>query len=550
MSTTAVSLKLNKHQLQPLTKLTSKPKQHGILVYHKTGTGKTLTALNIIRTLQKPTIIVIPTDLHNVWLNEIQKYNLLNINNYITFTNYKNLILPNNINDYIIIFDEIHNVSSIYSDSLQKKLNNAYKVIGLTATPIYNNDIDLRIIINIVGGKEILPIYNNTFIEKFYNIDYKNALVCGWLIPLFYSNTILGTIHSILMNTNLDKNETRNRKSKINEYIKMYYNLFTELGIPILYHENILNFIPLFLPYLSIIMFSMPLASCIMKFKKPNISKIYDTIKDYISYYDTKKDSNYPVIQSENIVYTNYNTKQLQVWLDLLKDSINIEDFKKMESKQTLDMNLFDTYINVGLKIGNEFNTDKFYKIIDLIKNEQTVIYSSYSKSINTLYSFLLKNNIKTSILKTTNFNQALLDFKNKKIQVILLTPEFSEGISIFGARQLHILEPVNNYAKYLQIIGRVIRYKSHSHLPINQRNISIYTHIMGANNIINQLKYIIKYNYVYIKEYIKKNLYVYYPFLEFNFTDKLTPDQLMYNEFKQNKTLLIELQKKIESNN
>lgn len=50
-----------------------------------------------------------------------------------------------------------------------------------------------------------------------------------------------------------------------------------------------------------------------------------------------------------------------------------------------------------------------------------------------------------------------------------------TEGLSIFGAKQLHILEPVFWLSKLDQIIARVRRYDSHKMVPINERHVDVH---------------------------------------------------------------------------
>ena len=49
------------------------------------------------------------------------------------------------------------------------------------------------------------------------------------------------------------------------------------------------------------------------------------------------------------------------------------------------------------------------------------------------------------------------------------------EGIDLKGVSNIFILDPVWNYSKLQQIIGRGVRYNSHIHLPPKQRHVDIY---------------------------------------------------------------------------
>ena len=49
-----------------------------------------------------------------------------------------------------------------------------------------------------------------------------------------------------------------------------------------------------------------------------------------------------------------------------------------------------------------------------------------------------------------------------------------SEGLDLKGTRQIQLLDPHFNEEKMRQIIGRGVRYKSHAHLPENERNVEV----------------------------------------------------------------------------
>ena len=67
---------------------------------------------------------------------------------------------------------------------------------------------------------------------------------------------------------------------------------------------------------------------------------------------------------------------------------------------------------------------------------------------------------------------------KEKNVKVFLGTESASEGLSLFGYREVHILEPHYNLSRLEQAIGRAIRTYSHAHLPPSKRNVTIYKYI------------------------------------------------------------------------
>jgi hypothetical protein len=67
---------------------------------------------------------------------------------------------------------------------------------------------------------------------------------------------------------------------------------------------------------------------------------------------------------------------------------------------------------------------------------------------------------------------------KSHRVRCILLTKSGSEGLSLKGVRQVHIMEPHWNEALARQIIGRAVRLTSHTHLPHEERNVRVYRYI------------------------------------------------------------------------
>jgi superfamily II DNA or RNA helicase len=66
---------------------------------------------------------------------------------------------------------------------------------------------------------------------------------------------------------------------------------------------------------------------------------------------------------------------------------------------------------------------------------------------------------------------------RNKNIKVVLMSPVASEGLTFKSVREIHILDPWYHLKTSEQAIGRAIRHCSHSTLPIEERNVSVFLH-------------------------------------------------------------------------
>lgn len=70
------------------------------------------------------------------------------------------------------------------------------------------------------------------------------------------------------------------------------------------------------------------------------------------------------------------------------------------------------------------------------------------------------------------------------QVKVVIISRAGSEGIDFKYVRQIHILDPWYNMSRIEQIIGRGVRFCSHSSFPVQKRNCEIYLH--GTNTIRN----------------------------------------------------------------
>ena len=114
-----------------------------------------------------------------------------------------------------------------------------------------------------------------------------------------------------------------------------------------------------------------------------------------------------------------------------------------------------------------------------LNKREKTVIYSSLKSSGIELIQSRLNPDDYITITGdvSTKKRQGLVDAFNSPGGpfVFFITKAGGEGLDLKGVRHVVILEQGWNEATNEQAIGRGIRYRSHHHLPPDQRNTTVY---------------------------------------------------------------------------
>lgn len=209
---------LQKHQTETLKYLSEKCiNQHGLILYHNMGSGKTLTALSILsehlnnRDLNIQDIIIIcPTIIKSSWIVESKKINLrLNYNCIRDYEEFQDLIVvyrtihgKNNkdlFKDKFLVFDECHHLIPILKDNdfynyghYIQTLNRCKTVLLLTGTPYYysigDDDSDIGILLNISEGhKNDFPLNNVDLKKKYINKELlkkrSESFIFNWFKP-------------------------------------------------------------------------------------------------------------------------------------------------------------------------------------------------------------------------------------------------------------------------------------------------------------------------------------------------------------------------------
>jgi superfamily II DNA/RNA helicase len=110
---------------------------------------------------------------------------------------------------------------------------------------------------------------------------------------------------------------------------------------------------------------------------------------------------------------------------------------------------------------------------------QKSIVYSNYLEGGLGPYAQLLdKAKIPYGVYtgeQPRRYRDELVEKYNRgEIPVLLLSSAGGEGLDLKGTRLVQVLEPHWNDEKIEQAIGRAIRYKSHSELPHDERNVTV----------------------------------------------------------------------------
>lgn len=417
---------LKKHQKLPVEFMKN---NRGLLLYHSTGSGKTLTALYSMYQFDKPIIIIGPKSSRKAFTDNINKANLdIDRVTFFTYTKMK-MLLDKNIellSNTCVILDEAHHLRSETSKNLLviSALDFAYKVILLTATPIINYPNDLAVLINIVKNKSVLPTDVGLFNSLYYDdVEFR------------------------LKNTDIFQNKIKDAIS--------YYKMKDD--------EN------------------YPKSEVIIK----DVVMNNEQLDEYIHYVKKFIYDLFDVENPFNIDFTTLDKRKKNYFLTATRQLSNtVGDDIIPEAKYSKRNKYSDKAESPKIKaIFETVRKGPF----------PCVVYSNFLKRGVYEISKLLEISgiiYKTITGGTSDdkINQIVNAYNSGKFQVLLISSAASESLDLKNTRQIHIMEPHWNEPKITQIIGRAIRYKSHEDLPVKDRNVKIYRWVsVFPENIFNK---------------------------------------------------------------
>lgn len=422
--------KLQDHQTRVSKKIGG---GQSVLAHHSLGSGKTLTSLDSARAaLEKSkdgrALFVVPAPLRNNLAKEMDKHGIdpeirkrIDVDSYEGAANHKEKYLKQGYD--FMVMDEAHRLrnAGLRSNAVREISRSAKQRLLLTGTPVYNHRSDIAKVINTTAGGDVMPEDARKFDEAFIA---KKVVKPGLLMK------ILGV-------TPGEKLSVKNKA------------LLRRIG------------------------------------------------KDYMDRFDAMKvlKEDFPD-RTDEMVHVDMSTDQLRAYqyaegtipLPLrLKIRMNLP----LDKKEAQNLNAFSSGIrqisntNAGFTT-NKPSSPKIDRIVSDFEgmmrdnpNHKGIIYSNYLGSgLEEAHRQLKEKGVPTVLFtgETTEAErkQAIHDYNSGKVKAILLSSAGSEGLDLKGTRSFQGMEPHFNNEKINQVIGRGIRYKSHAHLPEEERKVRV----------------------------------------------------------------------------
>jgi len=219
-----------------------------------------------------------------------------------------------------------------------------------------------------------------------------------------------------------------------------------------------------------------------------NLAKLNYYLYDKVHYVDCKNPNDFPkkIEHREIIPMTN------EYYLRYI-EAIQTRDHDIFEGNPEPFYNGERRAVN---RLGEEYFSQKMEKIINIIKDKKSILYSNWLEfGAKPIEKVLKKNEIKYRIFSgetPKGERQKIVDaFNNNEFTALICTKAAGEGIDLKEVRNVVILEPPWDQAALDQITGRAIRYQSHSKLPLADRKVDIYYLRLGLpTNLLNNKDY------------------------------------------------------------
>lgn len=418
---------LRAHQKRVVDKMLEEGRP-GLVVAHGLGSGKTLTSIATQEALGLPSTVLVPASLKANYQKEREKH-VVGTSPEAALTSLQRVALRGSVPvSPMAIVDEAHRAREIDTKTykaLEKSLQPAQKRMLLTASPFYNRPSDVAALINLAAGDHILNAS-----EKAFNQDF----VRERQVKPGFINRLRGVKPGVVQELNPKK---RKELQQVFRRWVDYHPNNTE-GFPEVGREVV----------------KVPMT------KKQ--LKLYDAVLGEAPPWVTHKmRAGLPPSKSESKELNAFMTAVRQVSLSTrAHDPTHRPEEPKIEAA-------FQN-MHKGLKENPRF---------------KGVVYSNYLETgLQPYKERLEKAKVPygefTGKMKKVERDRLVQDFNEGKKRVLLISSAGGEGLDLKGTRLMQVMEPHWNAEKLKQVEGRGIRYKSHDHLPPDERKVTVQSYL------------------------------------------------------------------------
>jgi len=419
----AIRHELKPHQRKVVERMKEQP---GLVVAHGLGSGKTLSSIAAQDALGLPSTVVVPASLKANYEKEREKH-IEGTSPEAAITTLQRVARAGEVIDApMLIVDEAHRAREVDSKTYQAlKRNLSDKRMLLTASPFYNRPSDIAPLINIAAGERVLPPDQKSFEQRYVKETRINPSLWQRI-----RGAKPGTVQE------LNPRQANELKKVMRTWVD--YHPGTKADFPDVRREVV----------------KVPMTA--------KQRKLYDgVIGQAPPWVALKIKAGLPPSKQES--------KQLNAFASAVRQiSLSTRAHAPKEPPQEPKVDTAFKRMKAKLEGNPRF---------------KGVVYSNYLDAGVRPYKERLEQagipyGEFTGAMPKKERDQLVRDYNEGNKRVLLLSSAGGEGLDLKGTRLLQVLEPHWNTEKLKQVEGRGIRYRSHTHLPKKERNITVESYL------------------------------------------------------------------------
>lgn len=173
------------------------------------------------------------------------------------------------------------------------------------------------------------------------------------------------------------------------------------------------------------------------------------------------------------------NKEKLQNAVDL-EGNINETALVKLNSFLSQTRQLCNSVQKQFPDLPFKQTSPKLVEIVNYVKKhpKPAIIFSHFLESgIDVLAKILGNEGLSFAVISgqtSSKTSEFVKNYNEGSLDVLLLSVAGSEGLDLKGTRQIHVVDQPWTDTRLKQVIGRGIRYKSHTHLPKAQQHVDV----------------------------------------------------------------------------
>lgn len=373
------------------------------------------------------------------------KKHLISIFNIMSYQRFVKHVIPTSTfnRKTLLIVDEVQNIISkdgkMYEEFAKITKNTDVSVLFLSATPIFNDSIEVALLANLLQVKDGKQIDVNKF-QQNYGVQLEDD----------------DSIDDVI--DGKESVEIKN-KIKLKGFFKNKISFFRGHDLAMYPRKSEYNvYCPMF------------------KFQ-------YDGYKESLG----TKTFDFDYLEMSNVFLSGPRITSNVVYPDGGINKISARKFRKFPSKKYA-IKFHICIRNIAKSAGPVFVYSNFVESGGTKTFAKILLtefgYEEYGESESSSKSprfAVYKSGQNEQNCKILNIFNSYENKDGDLIKIIIGSPTMKEGCTLLRTREVHILEPYWNESRTRQIIGRAVRFCSHSDLPEECRRVKVFHYIAIA---------------------------------------------------------------------